>query len=271
MARGGTPPNRSGRRQGRTYRPRSPAARQADSLWLYGIHPVSAALANPRRKLLRLMATENAKGRLEGAHEALDIPVETVSPRDLNRLLGEDTVHQGVALEVEPLTSPTLDELGRGARLLLFLDQVTDPHNVGAILRSAAAMAADAVVVTARHSPAETGVLVKSASGALDVIPLVAVPNLARALEEVGEAGFARIGLDADGPEPMEDVLGHDKIALVLGAEGKGLRQKTRQTCDRLARLDLPGGIRSLNVSNAAALALYLAHRELTIRHRHLA
>lgn len=268
MARTPSVRGKSGRKPGGSYPPRSPAARQADRFWLYGIHPVSAALANPRRKLLRLLVTDNARARLDGLHDAIGIPIESTTPRELNRLLGEDTVHQGVALEVEPLASPTLEELGQDARLLLFLDQVTDPHNVGAILRSAAAMAADAVVVTARHSPAETGVLAKSASGALDVIPLVVVPNLARALEEIGDAGFARIGLDSDGPEPLEDVLGHDKIALVLGAEGKGLRQKTAQTCDRLARLDLPGGIRSLNVSNAAALALYLAHRELVVRHR---
>lgn len=266
MARSSTPRSPSSRRG--PYRSRSHAERQSDKLWVYGIHPVSSALANPRRKLLRLLVTDNARQRLEGLHGALDIPIEQSNPKELSRLLGSDTVHQGVALEVEPLEPPTLAELGADARLLLFLDQVTDPHNVGAILRSAAAMAADAVIVTARHSPTETGVLAKSASGALDVIPLVVVPNLARALNEVGKAGFARIGLDSTGPEPLEDVLGHDKIALVLGAEGKGLRQKTAQTCDRLARLELPGDIRSLNVSNAAALALYLAHRELVVRHR---
>ncbi len=259
------PPN-IGRR--RPFRSRSPAERQADRLWLYGLHPVSAALANPRRTLLRLLVTDNARQRLDGLHDALSVPIEPATPRTLSKLLGEDAVHQGVALEVEPLTSPSLEELGASARLVLFLDQITDPHNVGAILRTAAAMDADAVIVTGRHSPTETGVLAKAASGALDIIPVVSVPNLARAMEEVRDSGFALIGLDSDGPEPLEDVLGHDKIALVLGAEGKGLRQKTQTTCDRLARLDLPGGIRSLNVSNAAALALYLAHRELAVRHK---
>jgi len=260
---------KSGPRSGRRFPPRSKAERQADRFWLYGVHPVAAALANSERTVLRLLATDNARRRLEGLAGASVVPVEPTTPKELSRLLGEDAVHQGLACEVEPLPSPGLDALAAEARLVLFLDQVTDPHNVGAILRTAAAMAADAVVVTARHSPAETGVLAKSASGALDLIPLVVVPNLARALEEIGEAGFERIGLDSDGPEILEDVYSADRLALVVGAEGKGLRQRTRQLCNRLARLDLPGELRSLNVSNAAALALYSAHRFLAMRHRH--
>jgi 23S rRNA (guanosine2251-2'-O)-methyltransferase len=220
---------------------------------------VAAALANPRRTVLRLLATDNARQRLESVPRN----VEATTPKELSRLLGPEAVHQGVAAEVEPLPALALDALPSDARLLLFLDQITDPHNVGAILRSAAAMAADAVVVTGRYSPVETGVLAKAASGALDIMPLIVVPNLARALEEVGDLGFFRIGLDSDGPDALEDALAHDRMALVVGAEGKGLRQKTRQTCDRVARLDLPGDLRSLNVSNAAALALYLAHRHL--------
>jgi 23S rRNA (guanosine2251-2'-O)-methyltransferase len=258
------PPPRQ--RRGNRFPPRSKAERQQDRFWLYGVHPVAAALANPQRKVLRLLATDNARQRLEGMGAAIAIPIEATTPKELGRLLGEEAVHQGLALEVEPLPSPGMKDLAADARLVLFLDQVTDPHNVGAILRSAAAMAADAVVVTARHSPAETGVLAKSASGALDIIPLVVVTNLALALEEIGEAGFERIGLDADGPEILEDVFSSDRLALVVGAEGKGLRQRTRQTCNRLARLDLPGELRSLNVSNAAALALYSAHRFLTAR-----
>jgi 23S rRNA (guanosine2251-2'-O)-methyltransferase len=194
---------------------------------------------------------------------AVAVPTESATPRDLDRLLGEDAVHQGVAVEAAPLPDLSLSELTRDAKLVLLLDQVTDPHNVGAILRSAAAMAADAVMATGRHSPAETGVLAKSASGALDVVPFITVQNLARTLNELGELGFRRVGLDSAGEVELEDALGGDRIALVLGAEGKGLRQLTRETCDVVARLELPGTIQSLNVSNAAALALYLASRSL--------
>ncbi len=245
---------------GRRFPPRSKTERQADRLWIYGVHPVAAALANPRREILRILATDNGRRRLEGVER---FKVEPTTPRDLSRLLGPEAVHQGVAAEVAPLPALSLEALPEEARLLLFLDQVTDPHNVGAILRSAAAMAADAVVVTSRYSPTETGVLAKAASGALDVMPLISVSNLSRALEEVGDLGFFRVGLDSSGDAVLEDVVAQQKLALVLGAEGKGLRQKTRETCDRVARLDLPGDIRSLNVSNAAALSLYLARRAL--------
>lgn len=245
----------------RRFPPRSKAERQSDRLWIYGVHPVAAALANPRRAVLRILATDNARQRLEGVER---FKVEPTTPKELTRLLGPEAVHQGVAAEVEPLPALALDALPDGARLLLFLDQVTDPHNVGAILRSAAAMAADAVVVTSRYSPAETGVLAKAASGALDVMPLISVSNLSRALEEVGAQGFFRVGLDSSGESVLEDKVAQDKLALVLGAEGRGLRQKTRETCDTVARLDLPGDLRSLNVSNAAALSLYLARRALT-------
>ena len=261
-------PPRRRQRDSRDQASRSSAKRQADRLWLYGIHTVSAALANPRRAVLRLLATDNARQRLDGLGQNSLASVEPTTPKELDRLLGLDVVHQGVALEVKSLPPSTLDQLGADARLLLLLDQVTDPHNVGAILRSAAAMAADAVIVTARHSPAETGTLAKAASGALDLIPLIVVPNLARALEQIGEAGFYRIGLDSSGPESLEDALGHDRLALVVGAEGKGLRQRTRQLCDRLARLTLPGEVHSLNVSVAAALALYSARRHLALHTR---
>lgn len=230
---------------------------------MYGLHPVMAALSNPSRSVLRVLATENAARRLKEIGTPARAAIESVSPKDLQRLLGAEAVHQGVAAEVMPLPSPKLDDVTATGSLVLVLDQVTDPHNVGAVLRSAAAMAADAVIVTARHSPAETGVLAKSASGALDMVPLIVVPNLARALNELGKAGFFRIGLDSDGPSDLEDSLGARRIALVLGAEGKGLRHLTRETCDRMARLALPGALRSLNVSNAAAIALYLARKSL--------
>jgi 23S rRNA (guanosine2251-2'-O)-methyltransferase len=171
-------------------------------------------------------------------------------------------VHQGVLIEAEPLKPKRLDALGE-TNLVLVLDQVTDPHNVGAILRSAVAFGAGALITTARHSPQESGVLAKSASGALEHIDHIEVKNLAEALGELHEAGFQTIGLDSDGPAELEKTFSGKKIALVLGAEGKGLRQKTRETVTALARLDMPGAIRSLNVSNAAAVALYAAGKWL--------
>jgi 23S rRNA (guanosine2251-2'-O)-methyltransferase len=232
-------------------------------LWIYGLHAVAAALANPRRKVLRLLATDNARHRLGEGGAPPAVTVEPATPRELDRLLGAEAVHQGVAAEVEPLAARPLAEVAESGRLLLILDQVTDPHNVGALLRSAAAMGADAVVVTSRHAPAETGALAKAASGALDLVPMVAVPNLAQALTTLGDLGYRRIGLDSEGAESLESALGSGdaRIALVLGAEGKGLRHLTRETCDVVARLDLHGPLRSLNVSNAAAIALYLANR----------
>ena len=180
----------------------------------------------------------------------------------LDRLVGPDAVHQGVVLEVEPLETTHVGSLA-DTKLVVVLDQVTDPHNVGAILRSAVAFGAGAVIATARHSPQESGVLAKAASGAMEHVPLIAVRNLAEALDKLKTAGFQTIGLDSDGTQPIESALYGPRVALVLGAEGKGLRHKTRDTVDVLARLDTPGAIRSLNVSNAAAVALYAANRFL--------
>jgi len=253
---------RPGDRKPNRFPPRSPAERRPDSLWVYGIHPVLAALANPRREIRRIVATANAISRLEAAGATIPLKPEEASPRQLSHLVGMDAVHQGVALEVAPLPALTLDDLA-DARLVVVLDQVTDPHNVGAILRSAVAFAADAVITTGRHAPAESGVLAKAASGALDTINLIEVQNLARALEDLGSRGFTRIGLDSEADTPIDEAMGGERIALVLGAEGKGLRRLTRDTCDRLARLSVPGAIASLNVSNAAVLALYLARRAL--------
>jgi 23S rRNA (guanosine2251-2'-O)-methyltransferase len=171
-------------------------------------------------------------------------------------------VHQGLLAEADPLLSPEIEDLA-AAGIVLVLDQITDPHNVGAILRTAAAFAVAAIVITARHSPEATGVLAKSASGALEVVPIVAVQNLARALAALKESGFLVVGLDSDAPDDLASLQVKAPLALVLGAEGKGLRQGTRAACDRLARLDLPGAIKNLNVSNAAALALYIASRAL--------
>ncbi|ESY84117.1 RNA methyltransferase [Mesorhizobium sp. LNHC220B00] len=226
---------------------------------LYGLHTVRAALDNPRRRIKKMLVTRNAAERLEIANlAALPFRAELVEPRDIDKITGSDAVHQGVLIEAEPLKPKRLDALG-DTRLVLVLDQVTDPHNVGAILRSAVAFGAGALITTARHSPQESGVLAKSASGALEHIDQVEVKNLADALGQLHEAGFQTIGLDSDGPAELETSFAGDRIALVLGAEGKGLRQKTRETVTTLARLDMPGAIRSLNVSNAAAVSLYAA------------
>ena len=244
--------------------PRVPGIQLPDGrLILYGLHTVRAALDNPRRRKFRLLVTENAAQRLyDGPLPDPGFPVETVHPREIDRLAGTDAVHQGVALETAPLDAFTLEDLG-AARLVVVLDQVTDPHNVGALMRSAVAMAADALVTTARHSPAESGVLAKAASGALEHLPVIHVRNLANALTELSNRGFQTVGLDSEGPRTLEDSLSGARIALVLGAEGKGLRQKTRETVTTLARLDMPGAIRSLNVSNAAVLSLYVARKHL--------
>lgn len=249
------------------FRPRQPVPpgeNPADGLVrLYGLHTVRAALDNPRRKIKKMLVTRNAAERLAIADlGALPFKAELVEPRDIDKVTGSDAVHQGVLIEAEPLKPKRLDALG-DTRLVLVLDQITDPHNVGAILRSAVAFGAGALITTARHSPQESGVLAKSASGALEHIDQIEVKNLADALEQLHEAGFQTIGLDSDGPAELETSFAGEKIALVLGAEGKGLRQKTRETVTTLARLDMPGAIRSLNVSNAAAVALYAAGKFL--------
>jgi 23S rRNA (guanosine2251-2'-O)-methyltransferase len=249
----------------RAHRARSPAERRLDTLWIYGIHAAAAALGNPRRKVLRIAATQNALNRLKDAGAPLPVSPEIVTPRELDQLFGPDSAHQGIAVEVDTLSGAALADI-LDARLVVVLDEVTDPHNVGAIVRSAAAFGAGGIVTTARHAPAEGAVLAKAASGGLEQVPLVSAGNLSRALEELGAAGFTRIGLDSAGSVPIEEAMAGDRIALVLGAEGKGLRQGTRAACDVVARLDMPGAIRSLNVSNAAVLALYLAQRHLRAR-----
>lgn len=231
-------------------------------LRLFGLHAVEAALRNPARKVIKLTATENAERRLADAlGGSLGHPVEHASPRDLDRILGADTVHQGVMLETEHLPEPDFSELIETAagRPLIVLDQVTDPHNVGAILRSAAAFGAAGLVMTRRHSPPLNGVLAKSASGALEVIPVALVQNLSRALDELKDVGFTVIGLDGTADAAIEEADWSLPTALVMGAEGKGLRELTAKTCDRLAKITTDGPIESLNVSNAAAVALHTA------------
>lgn len=230
---------------------------------LYGLHTVRAALDNPSRKILRMFITRNAAQRLElGDPASLPFPAEIVEPKAIDALVGSEAVHQGVVVEAHRRKAKALNALG-DARLVLVLDQVTDPHNVGAIMRSAVAFDVDALVTTTRHSPNESGVLAKTASGALEHIDHIEVRNLATALEELHQAGFQTVGLDSEGPAQLEESLEGERIALVLGAEGKGLRQKTRETVTTLARLDMPGAIRSLNVSNAAAVSLYIARQAL--------
>ena len=226
---------------------------------LWGKHAVAAALDNPQRRVLRAWATREAAGSMQFPK---DVAVTFAEAADLARLVPHDAPHQGVVVEVEPLDDIWLDGvLGeqREAAVLLVLDQVTDPHNVGAILRSAAAFGAIGVVTQDRHSPPESGVVAKAASGAMERVPWIRVVNLARALEEIGNAGFWRIGLTGDAETELKEALGPKRVALVLGAEGPGLRPNTREHCDALARLPISDTVESLHVSNAAAVALYAA------------
>jgi 23S rRNA (guanosine2251-2'-O)-methyltransferase len=228
--------------------------------FIYGAHPVEAVLMNPARRVMRLWATRNAFDRLKERVSPLPAETEVVHPKVLDGKLGPDAVHQGLLVEATPLLQPRLDQIP-STGVAVLLDQVTDPHNVGAILRSCAAFAVDALVTTARHSAEMSGVLFKAASGAAEVVPFVKVTNLARAIEELKTRGFHALGLDSEASQSIEHAQRTRPLALVLGAEGRGLRQLTRQSCDGLARLDLPGPIKSLNVSNACALALYAITR----------
>jgi 23S rRNA (guanosine2251-2'-O)-methyltransferase len=227
---------------------------------LYGIHTVEAALRNPARTIRQIWATRNAVHRLSAALSAAGLEPQITSPSAIDRIAGPDAVHQGVVAEAAPLQQPRLDQIARTG-IVIVLDQVTDPHNVGAILRSAAAFGATALVTTARHSPQASGVVAKAASGGLEHVPYVKVTNLARALDELKDYGFTVLGLASEARRGIEEVHISGQIALVLGAEGKGLRRLTRETCDEVVRLDLPGPIKALNVSNAAALALYALTR----------
>lgn len=234
---------------------------------LYGFHAVRAALQNPSRRLIALHVSKNMADRLSDIEMPDKMPVDILSPRDLDKLVDKDAVHQGAVLITNPMDQPTLEEV-RHHDLVLVLDQVTDPHNVGAIMRSASALGAGAIVTTRRNAPHESGVLAKTASGAFEHLPYIQVTNLARALEEINALSFLSIGLDSEGPQDLEDTLsnsaGIEKIALVLGAEGKGLRRLTRDLCGSLARLDMQGPIKSLNVSNASALSMYVCRRHLS-------
>jgi 23S rRNA (guanosine2251-2'-O)-methyltransferase len=228
---------------------------------IFGIHAVEAALANPSRSIAKLYLTDNAERRLKEVLARRQIAHDRVLPRDLDRRLGAETVHQGALLETAPLPEPTLADLADEmlGRPIILLDQVTDPHNVGAILRSAAAFGAGGLIMTRRHSPPLTGALAKAASGALEQVPVALVQNLARAIGELKELGCHVVGLDDSASQRIEELAWPDRLVLVLGAEGHGLRQLTRDSCDRVCRIATDGPLASLNVSNAAAVALHLA------------
>lgn len=235
-----------------------------DTEILYGQHTVLEALKNPARQAKRLLLTENAAKRFASLLSTTDVPCETATTGQISRLAGPDAVHQGLLLEAAPLPAPDLQSLMERQGPIVVLDQITDPHNVGAVLRSACAFGAAGVVMTARHSPKASAVLAKSASGGIEHVPVAKVTNLSKAIETLSANGITCVGLDSEAEDGLEAcVQAAGRIALVLGAEGKGLRHKTRETCDRLANIPLPGAIHSLNVSNAAALALYIADRHL--------
>jgi 23S rRNA (guanosine2251-2'-O)-methyltransferase len=242
----------------RAPRNRGKPAPAANRVFLFGLHPAEAALLNPRRTVLRVLATENAARRLEAPLRQRGLAPELVIPRQLDRLVGPEAVHQGIVIEAAPLSPIGIDDV-EAEGFLVVLDQVTDPHNVGAVLRSAAAFGASALVMPERHSPPLTGVLAKSASGALDLVPVVLVGNLAQALTKLGERGVWRVGLAEEAGATLEETELPLPLALVLGAEGKGLRQLTKENCDSLCRIATRGPLGSLNVSNAAAIALHSA------------
>ncbi len=240
-------------------------AEARETVWLFGLHAVRDALLNPAREKLRLVVTKNAFDKLAEAVDFARIEAEITDLRHFSVPIDEGSVHQGAALEVKALNWGKLADVaisGEGLPLLVLLDRVTDPHNVGAILRSAEVFGARAVIAPRHHSAPETGALAKTASGALERQPYLKVPNLADAMLELREMGYTLVGLDGDGTVELAEALeplGSRPVALVLGAEGPGLRERTRETCDIIARIPFAGGFGSLNVSNAAAVGLYAA------------
>lgn len=233
----------------------------ADSsqLYIYGSHAVRAAVDNPKRHIKNLYLTENAAHELAETLAKRKIQAQISKPQQLASLLPPDAVHQGMVLETEPLPEPDLDDLAASGKLLVLLDQVSDPRNVGAILRAAAVFDAGGIILPRRNSPPPSGTLAKTASGALEVVPLLAVANLARALETLHKAGYMSVGLDERGDTLIGDVPKDRPLAVVMGAEGSGLRRLTRETCDMLARLPVAddAGFATLNVATATAVTLY--------------
>mgnify|MGYP003632269492 CR=1 FL=1 len=254
-------PFRGGGGRGPRHAPTKGHKGGADENFLYGFHAVTAALRNPKRKALRLLMTRNVENEMasEGLSlgNAHTITPEIMTGEEIASNLAPGAVHQGIALKVSALPDLSLDEACEGATVAVVLDQVTDPHNFGAILRSAAVFGAGALIATDRNSPPLGGVLAKAASGALELVRIAKVTNLVRAIDELKDLGFEVIGLDGQGEVSLPDFKTGPKVALVMGAEGAGLRRLTRERCDILARLPASGEMRSLNVSNAAAVALY--------------
>ena len=229
-------------------------------LWIYGQHAVEAALANPSRKKIKIKSVRPLSDSL--TH---NIPVEIVPRQDLDFLCSEEAVHQGIAMQVAPLEPVFLDDIlnkNNNKEVLLILDQVTDPHNIGAILRSAAAFNASAVILADAHAPEETPALVKSSCGGIEIVPLIRVPNLARAMETLKKNGFWILGLDGKAQKSISEEKLPDKTAFVLGSEGDGLRRLTEENCDLLIKLPISPKMESLNVSNAAAIALFEFNRQ---------
>ena len=268
--KGGKPPRPPGKPRQVGGESRAPRPERRDrpanpGNWLYGLHAVQSALANPRRKLGRLLLTRRA-AEIIGEERPDRIRVEIMEAEAIGKLLPPGAVHQGAALEAGPLPATDLEALleaprdGR-RRIVLVLDQLSDPHNVGAILRSAAAFGVTAVVVQDRHAPPQSGALAKAASGALDLVPYVEVVNVTRALEKLAEHGFWRIALAGDGEQSLQAAIPAGDVALVLGSEGDGIRRLVREHCDIAARIPIGGAMESLNVSNAAAIALYELRR----------
>ncbi|MDN5248670.1 RNA methyltransferase [Bartonella sp. TP] len=237
-----------------------------DSIYLYGIHTVLAALANKSRKIYKLLLTKNALEKIKPYDSLNEVETEIVNTHALNKIFNHIVIHQGIIAIASPLEKKRICDL-KNAHCVVLLDQITDPHNIGAIMRSCVAFDVDAIITTSRHSPSETSVLAKTASGALDMLDYIIIPNLCNALNDLHQLGFTSIGLDSEGPTNLETTLLQkpiSKIAIVLGAEGKGLRERTRITVNYLAKLHIPGRIKSLNVSNAAAIALHIATNKLT-------
>lgn len=264
---------RMARRQRTRHHPRAaapptPASQAPATPWIYGRHAVAAALANPSRRCRRIVGlaetAEELRSLMAGARAMLPPgSPEALDRRALEALLPPGAVHQGMALAADPLPEPAVEDIvaalpaDGGPHVVVMLDQVSDPHNIGAVLRSAAAFAARAVVLPEHGAPPVTGALAKAASGAVELVPLVRVTNLVRCLERLKEAGFWCVGLDSTAERSLPELHLSGRIALVLGAEGSGLRRLTRERCDLLARLPTRGKLASLNVSNAAAVGLY--------------
>jgi 23S rRNA (guanosine2251-2'-O)-methyltransferase len=251
-------PRESGRPDKRAPRRR---AAEISHDWIWGWHAVKAALANPRRAgFKRLLVNPARAHEVESAVALPGLRLEPVAPGELGQQLPPGAVHQGVALLADPLEPVAIEDLAEPASgLLVMLDQVTDPQNVGAVFRSAAAFGARGVIVQDRHAPILSGALAKAAAGAVDLIPHARVVNLSRALETLGQAGWRAVGLDGAAPESLASVLDARATLLVLGSEGEGIRRLVREHCDALARIPMPGGLESLNVSAAAAVAFYAA------------